>query len=300
MAVVRIGAASGHAGIIAPSAGRGLRCRFHVIHFRHHAEASGHTHCALSIGSNGGFGRSKCAQTGARTGDRKTQWWSGRTASGRNPRSRPEHPKPAVLSIYRPLPPSRSRTRKRGRPPESQDTRGIGAVHRLAGIRRFLAGRHNDLASETASQHSEHFEELATRMRDQVEISRKALVAQFRPKIVVRSIRFDPSSVEEFDQRTNPSWRIEISIVNVGDTVAHVTRCEAISFSNRVQVETVPCRYRDKRMGAVFFAAGRDKTAHSPRRTEGFQNKPSCRGKCDQENERISRIPSLQRVHFLH
>ncbi len=79
-------------------------------------------------------------------------------------------------------------------------------------------------------KHSEHFEELATRMRDQVEISRKALVAQFRPKIVVRSIRFDPSSVEEFDQRTNPSWRIEISIVNVGDTVAHVTRCEAISF----------------------------------------------------------------------
>ena len=64
----------------------------------------------------------------------------------------------------------------------------------------------------------------------QTELSRKSLVAQFRPKIAVRSVRFDPPTVAEFDARSNPVWMIEICIVNTGDTVAHIKTCEAISF----------------------------------------------------------------------
>ena len=64
----------------------------------------------------------------------------------------------------------------------------------------------------------------------QTELSRKSLIAQFRPKIAVRSVRFDPTTVAEFDARGNPAWTIEICIVNAGDTVAHIRTCEAISF----------------------------------------------------------------------
>ncbi|MGO8719052.1 MAG: hypothetical protein ACLQMO_07515 [Acidobacteriaceae bacterium] len=53
-------------------------------------------------------------------------------------------------------------------------------------------------------------------IREQTEISRKALVAQFRPKIVVRSITLDPDSVSEFDGRGDGRWEIKIYIVNRG------------------------------------------------------------------------------------
>jgi len=64
----------------------------------------------------------------------------------------------------------------------------------------------------------------------QTELSRKSLIAQFRPRIAVRSVRFDPTTVAEFDAQSNPVWTIEICIVNAGDTVAHIRTCEAISF----------------------------------------------------------------------
>lgn len=64
----------------------------------------------------------------------------------------------------------------------------------------------------------------------QTELSRMALIAQFRPKIAVRSVRFDPPTVADFDARSNPVWMIEICIVNAGDTVAHIKACEANSF----------------------------------------------------------------------
>jgi hypothetical protein len=78
--------------------------------------------------------------------------------------------------------------------------------------------------------HGKHLHSLAKATFEQAEISRKALVAQFRPKIVVRTIQFDLPSVEEVDEQTNLTWKIEISIVNAGETIAHVTYCTAISF----------------------------------------------------------------------
>jgi hypothetical protein len=78
--------------------------------------------------------------------------------------------------------------------------------------------------------HAGHLEELARATHEQATIAKNALIAQFRPKIVIRSIQFNPSTVEEFDQQSNSAWKIEISIVNAGDTIAHVTYCAAISY----------------------------------------------------------------------
>lgn len=78
--------------------------------------------------------------------------------------------------------------------------------------------------------HGKHMHSLAKATFEQAEISRKALVAQFRPKIVVRTIQFDLPPVEEVDQQTNSTWKIEILIVNAGETIARVTYCTAISF----------------------------------------------------------------------
>lgn len=103
----------------------------------------------------------------------------------------------------------------------------VGVIQALALVGTVIVA---GMQTRALHRHSEHFEELASRLRDQVEISRKALVAQFRPKVVVRSIRFDPPSVEEFDRGTDTGWKIEISIVNMGDTVAHVKYCQAISY----------------------------------------------------------------------
>jgi hypothetical protein len=67
-------------------------------------------------------------------------------------------------------------------------------------------------------------------MMEQVEIANRSLVAQFRPTIVVRSIKLNPSSTSEFDRYGEGNWTIDLYIVNVGQTEAHIKYCEATGF----------------------------------------------------------------------
>jgi hypothetical protein len=69
--------------------------------------------------------------------------------------------------------------------------------------------------------------------QESVKISGKALVAQFRPKVVVRSLTLTPSSVAEFDHKGIGVWEIEAAIVNKGDTPANVTMCSMEVFWER-------------------------------------------------------------------
>jgi hypothetical protein len=56
------------------------------------------------------------------------------------------------------------------------------------------------------------------------DISVRTLVAQFRPKIVVRKIRLDPSSFVYYDRRGDGEWFVVIEFANVGGTSATIRR----------------------------------------------------------------------------
>ncbi len=78
--------------------------------------------------------------------------------------------------------------------------------------------------------HGKHMHSLAKATFEQAKISRKALVAQFRPKIVVRRIELHPSSVVEFDSLVDGKWEIRIDLVNKGGTVAHIDICTVEAY----------------------------------------------------------------------
>jgi hypothetical protein len=59
----------------------------------------------------------------------------------------------------------------------------------------------------------------------QGKIAYKTLVAQFRPKVIVRNVKLDPSSGEEAQE--GKQWKVQISLSNTGGTVAHIRSCEA-------------------------------------------------------------------------
>lgn len=56
------------------------------------------------------------------------------------------------------------------------------------------------------------------------EISERALIAQFRPKVIIRSLRLDPPSYIYYDRRNDGEWRILIQLANIGGTKATLTR----------------------------------------------------------------------------
>jgi hypothetical protein len=58
----------------------------------------------------------------------------------------------------------------------------------------------------------------------QATISERALIAQFRPKVIVRSLRLDPSSFVYFDRRNDGEWRILMQLANIGGTKATIFR----------------------------------------------------------------------------
>lgn len=60
----------------------------------------------------------------------------------------------------------------------------------------------------------------------QAEISREALVSQFRPKIAVRRVRLDPPATKYFDRRMDGIWKLELTLHNIGGTTAHVQKCQ--------------------------------------------------------------------------
>lgn len=55
-------------------------------------------------------------------------------------------------------------------------------------------------------------------------ISERALIAQFRPKVIIRKMRLDPPSFIFYDRRNDGEWRILIQLANVGGTKATVLR----------------------------------------------------------------------------
>jgi hypothetical protein len=61
----------------------------------------------------------------------------------------------------------------------------------------------------------------------QAAISREALVVQFRPRVVVRSLKLNPSSEIYYLRRKDRGWKVEIVLFNAGGTVAHVHTCQA-------------------------------------------------------------------------
>jgi hypothetical protein len=64
-------------------------------------------------------------------------------------------------------------------------------------------------------------------LKEQAKISKDALVAQFRPRVEVRSINLIPSSAEEFEQSTGGRWELHVNLINCGGTAASVETCEA-------------------------------------------------------------------------
>jgi hypothetical protein len=64
-------------------------------------------------------------------------------------------------------------------------------------------------------------------IRQQAKTAYAALVAQFRPRIIVRKIELDPPSCDVYLARKGGDWRVVLSLVNTGGTVAHIRKCEA-------------------------------------------------------------------------
>jgi hypothetical protein len=64
-------------------------------------------------------------------------------------------------------------------------------------------------------------------IEEQGRIANAALIAQFRPKIVVRNMRLDPASWVYYERRADGKWKIELQIMNIGGTLAVVQKVEA-------------------------------------------------------------------------
>jgi hypothetical protein len=57
----------------------------------------------------------------------------------------------------------------------------------------------------------------------QTVINSRTLIAQFRPRIVVRQMRLDPSAVIFYERRNDGKWKIIMQLANVGGTDATIT-----------------------------------------------------------------------------
>ena len=58
--------------------------------------------------------------------------------------------------------------------------------------------------------------------QEQAKIANATLVAQFRPRIVVRQMRLDPPSVTFYERRNDGKWKIIMQLANVGGTDATI------------------------------------------------------------------------------
>ncbi|MGA3049925.1 MAG: hypothetical protein ABSD67_25205 [Terracidiphilus sp.] len=86
-------------------------------------------------------------------------------------------------------------------------------------------------------------------IEEQSKISNAILATQFRPRVIVRSVKLDPSSCAIYDRRGDGSWKIEVLLTNVGGTLSHVQRCD-VSFDlyaeNGSPYETVGAQTLDE------------------------------------------------------
>jgi hypothetical protein len=58
--------------------------------------------------------------------------------------------------------------------------------------------------------------------KNAAKISERTLIAQFRPKVIVRKVRLDPTSFIYYDRRNDGEWRIIMQLANIGGTRATV------------------------------------------------------------------------------
>jgi hypothetical protein len=86
-------------------------------------------------------------------------------------------------------------------------------------------------------------------IEEQSKIANAILATQFRPRVIVRSVRLDPASCVIYDRRDDGEWKIELILTNVGGTIAQVQRYE-VSFDlyaeNGSPYETVGAQTLDE------------------------------------------------------
>jgi hypothetical protein len=66
-------------------------------------------------------------------------------------------------------------------------------------------------------------------IEEQSRISNAILVSQFRPRVIVRSVKLDPASCGLYDRRGDGVWKIELILTNIGGTIGQVQKFE-VSF----------------------------------------------------------------------
>jgi hypothetical protein len=66
--------------------------------------------------------------------------------------------------------------------------------------------------------------------RKDAKIAHATFVTQFRPKVIVRNISLNPTTSAEYDQIGDGIWKIELTVLNMGETTAHIQKCEASLF----------------------------------------------------------------------
>jgi hypothetical protein len=66
----------------------------------------------------------------------------------------------------------------------------------------------------------------AIETRRSVKIATQTLVTNFRPQVIVRSVKLDPPATLFYDRRADGKWNIEIHLRNTGGTEATVSKCE--------------------------------------------------------------------------
>ena len=62
-------------------------------------------------------------------------------------------------------------------------------------------------------------------IKRQADTANKTLVAQFRPKVIIRRMKLNPATSALYDGLADRAWKIELQIANTGGTVAHVLKC---------------------------------------------------------------------------
>lgn len=64
----------------------------------------------------------------------------------------------------------------------------------------------------------------------QSKLARATLAAQFRPKVIVRTIKLDPITSSTYDGLDNKLWKIQLQVTNSGGTIARVLKCVVFSY----------------------------------------------------------------------
>jgi hypothetical protein len=86
-------------------------------------------------------------------------------------------------------------------------------------------------------------------IEEQSRIANAILATQFRPRVIVRSVKLDPVSCVIFDRHGDGEWKIEVMLTNVGGTISQVQRCD-VSFDlyteNGSPYETVGAKTLDE------------------------------------------------------